>query len=204
VLPAVGDYLSAPCRLGDAWGGRRPFDEQQVILPGEVVKESIQRDRNAASRVRRASSSAHGARPAWILGGPLRHVFASLCDKLAMDSRGERSSGWSRTGRCVRSVYPHRRRDASQRRFLNHLVRPIYRRSSTTLLGQAGEKERAGATPHDPRDCLVGRLALRRICEMLRQPRRLALKRQGPERCLRAARRLAIKRRSPERLRQRA
>src|SRR6267143_631111 len=57
-------------------------------LPGESLKESIQRDRNAPEPwfVRIVKRTA--ARLPRILGGPLR-LFARLCDKLAMDSRGE-------------------------------------------------------------------------------------------------------------------
>src|SRR2546423_5983082 len=90
LLPAVGDVLSGAVLAiwSLHWVVADAFDDAQVCLPGESLKQSLQRDREAPEPwfVRLLKRGA--ARLPRILGGPIR-LFARLCDKLALDSRGE-------------------------------------------------------------------------------------------------------------------
>src|SRR2546422_10378133 len=90
LVPAIGDFVSTAI-LGIwslHWVVADAFDDAQVRLPGESLKESLQRDRDAPEPwfVRLLRRGA--ARLPRILGGPIR-LFARPCDKLALDSRRE-------------------------------------------------------------------------------------------------------------------
>src|SRR2546421_6881949 len=90
LVPAIGDFVSAAI-LGIwslHWVVADAFDDAQVRLPGESLKESLQRDRDAPEPwfVRLLRRGA--ARLPRILGGAVRR-FAPVCDHLALDSRGE-------------------------------------------------------------------------------------------------------------------
>src|SRR2546423_1707723 len=89
LVPGLGQYLSAFVLTiwGVHWIVADAFDDAQVLQPGETLRESLEHDRNA--------------RPPWfvriflraaekvpLIRRPLRW-FARLCDRLAMDSRGE-------------------------------------------------------------------------------------------------------------------
>ena len=140
LLPAVGDYLSAAVLAiwSLHWVVADAFDDAQVILPGESLKESIQRDRNAAEPwfvriVKRAA-----ARLPRILGGPLR-LFARLCDKLAMDSRGEIER--MESNRAVSLGFSLSTAALLATPVLNLLFRPIIIAGSSHLLGQLEKDE---------------------------------------------------------------
>jgi hypothetical protein len=99
-VPIVGPIISwvALSVWGLHWVVADAFDDAQVCLPGETLKQSIDRDRRAPSPwfIRWINVGAdHLDLKVRVVGGPLRLVsrlmrkFASLCDKLALDSRGE-------------------------------------------------------------------------------------------------------------------
>lgn len=90
LLPGVGPLLSSAmvALWGLHWVVADAFDDAQVCEPGESLAASIQRDRDAPPPwfVRLLLAV---ARPLpGVLAGPIRW-FARLCDKLALDSRGE-------------------------------------------------------------------------------------------------------------------
>jgi hypothetical protein len=140
LLPAIGDYLSAAVVAiwSLHWVVADAFDDAQVRLPGESLNESIQRDRNAPEPwfvrlLKRVASRLPG-----ILGGPLR-LFARICDKLALDSRGEiarmekhraMSVGFSLSTAALLATP-----------VLNLLFRPIIIAGSSHLLGQIEKDE---------------------------------------------------------------
>jgi len=140
LLPAVGDYLSAAVLAiwSLHWVVADAFDDAQVCLPGESLKESIQRDRNAAEPwfVRIVKRTA--ARLPRILGGPLR-LFARLCDKLAMDSRGEIER--MESNRAVAVGFSLSTAALLATPVLNLLFRPIIIAGSSHLLGQLEKDE---------------------------------------------------------------
>src|SRR5882724_9785156 len=140
VLPAVGDYLSAAVLAiwSLHWVVADAFDDAQVCLPGESLKESIQRDRNAPEPwfVRIVKRTA--ARLPRILGGPLR-LFARLCDKLAMDSRGEIER--MESNRAVSVGFSLSTAALLATPVLNLLFRPIIIAGSSHLLGQLEKDE---------------------------------------------------------------
>jgi hypothetical protein len=141
VLPGIGDVLSGVV-LGIwslHWVVADAFDDAQVCLPGESLKESIQRDRNAPKPwfvriVERVAAPLPG-----IFRGPLR-LFARLCDKLAMDSRGEIEK--METNRAVSVGFSLSTAALLFTPVLNLLFRPIIIAGSSHLLGQL-EKEEA-------------------------------------------------------------
>ena len=140
LLPAVGDYLSGAVLAiwSLHWVVADAFDDAQVCLPGESLKESIQRDRNAPAPwfVRILKRTA--ARLPGILGGPLR-LFARLCDKLAMDSRGEIERMESNRAMSVGFSLSTAALLATP--VLNLLFRPIIIAGSSHLLGQLEKDE---------------------------------------------------------------
>src|SRR5882724_4028658 len=140
LLPAVGDYLSAAVLAiwSLHWVVADAFDDAQVCLPGESLKESIQRDRNAPEPwfVRIVKRTA--ARLPRILGGPLR-LFARLCDKLAMDSRGEIER--MESNRAVSVGFSLSTAALLATPVLNLLFRPIIIAGSSHLLGQLEKDE---------------------------------------------------------------
>jgi hypothetical protein len=140
LLPAVGDFLSGAVLAiwSLHWVVADAFDDAQVCLPGESLKESIQRDRNAPEpwfvRILRRTA----ARLPGILRGPLR-LFARLCDKLSMDSRGEIERMESNRAMSVGFSLSTAALLATP--VLNLLFRPIIIAGSSHLLGQLEKDE---------------------------------------------------------------
>jgi hypothetical protein len=146
LLPAIGDVLSAVV-LGVwslHWVVADAFDDAQVCLPGESLKQSLQRDRNAPEPwfVRLLNRAA--ARLPKILGGPLR-LFARICDRLALDSRGEIATMESNRSLSVGFGLSTAALLATP--VLNLLFRPIIIAGSSHLLGHL-EKDAAPGEHH--------------------------------------------------------
>jgi hypothetical protein len=140
LLPAIGDVISAVV-LGVwslHWVVADAFDDAQVCLPGESLKQSLQRDRDAREPwfvrlLRRGASHLPG-----ILGAPIR-LFARLCDKLAMDSRGE--IALMESNRAVSVGFGLSTAALLATPVLNLLFRPIIIAGSSHLLGQIEKEE---------------------------------------------------------------
>jgi hypothetical protein len=88
-VPLVGGLLSGALLAlwGLHWVVADAFDDAQVCLPGETLRQSIERDRRAPSPwfvrwIRTAGEKVP-------FGGRLLKAFARFCDKLSVDSRGE-------------------------------------------------------------------------------------------------------------------
>jgi hypothetical protein len=140
LVPAIGDLVSAAI-LGIwslHWVVADAFDDAQVCLPGESLKESLQRDRDAREPwfVRLLKRAA--ARLPRILGGPIR-LFARLCDKLALDSRGEIALMESNPALSVGFSLSTAALLATP--VLNLLFRPIIIAGSSHLLAQIEKEE---------------------------------------------------------------
>ena len=140
LLPAIGDYISAAVLAiwSLHWVVADAFDDAQVCLPGESVKQSLQRDREAQAPwfVRFLKRSA--AHLPGILGGPIR-LFARLCDKLALDSRGE--IALMESNRAVSVGFGLSTAVVLATPVLNLLFRPIIIAGSSHLLGQIEKDE---------------------------------------------------------------
>ena len=143
MLPGIGSWLTNVVLAvwGLHWVVADAFDDAQVCEPGESLKESIQRDRDAP--------------PPWfvriflrwadripVLGRPLRW-FARLCDKLAMDSRGEIAI--MEQHREISLGFALSTAALLGTPVLNLLFRPIILAGSSHLLGQL-EKDRHGSS----------------------------------------------------------
>src|SRR5438105_8762164 len=143
LLPAIGDYISAAVLAiwSLHWVVADAFDDAQVCLPGESVKQSLQRDREAQEPwfVRLLKRAA--ARLPGILGGPIR-LFARLCDKLALDSRGE--IALMESNRAVSVGFGPSTPGVLATPVLNLLFRPIIIAGSSHLLGQIEKDELRG------------------------------------------------------------
>src|SRR5262249_3001067 len=142
LLPGLGGDLLSGAVLAIwslHWVVADAFDDAQVCLPGESLKESIQRDRNAPKPwfVRWLERGA--AKLPRILGGPIR-LFARLCDRLAMDSRGEIEV--MESNRSISVGFSLSTAGLLFTPVLNLLFRPIIIAGSSHLLGQL-EKEEA-------------------------------------------------------------
>jgi hypothetical protein len=140
LLPAIGDFISAAVLAiwSLHWVVADAFDDAQVCLPGESVKQSLQRDREAQAPwfvrlLRRAAARLPG-----ILGGPIR-LFARLCDKLALDSRGE--IALMESNRAVSIGFGLSTAVVLATPVLNLLFRPIIIAGSSHLLGQIEKDE---------------------------------------------------------------
>jgi len=140
LLPGIGDLLSgvALAIWSLHWVVADAFDDAQVRLPGETLKESIQRDRNAPKPwfVRWLERGA--AKLPRIFGGPIR-LFARLCDKLAMDSRGEIEK--MEANRALAVGFSLSTAGLLATPVLNLLFRPIIIAGSSHLLGQLEKEE---------------------------------------------------------------
>lgn len=144
LLPGIGDVLKtvALALWGLHWIVADAFDDAQVCEPGESLKESIDRDRNAPPPwfVRWMNRGAD--RLPGFFARPVRW-FARLCDKLAMDSRGEISV--MESNRAVSLGFALSTAALLATPVLNLLFRPIILAGSTHLLGQLEKHD-----PHDP------------------------------------------------------
>ncbi len=146
LLPGIGDLLKSVALTlwGLHWVVADAFDDAQVCEPGESLKESIDRDRNAPAPwfvrwMNRGASHLPG-----FLGGPLRW-FARLCDKLALDSRGEISV--MESNRAVSVGFALSTAALLATPVLNLLFRPIILAGSSHLLGQLEHHASAVGTP---------------------------------------------------------
>jgi hypothetical protein len=140
LVPAIGNYVSAAVLAiwSLHWFVADAFDDAQVCLPGESLKESLRRDREAQEpwfvrQLKRFAS--HLPR---ILGGPIR-LFARLCDKLALDSRGE--IALMESNRAVSVGFGLSTAALLATPVLNLLFRPIIIAGSSHLLGQIEKDE---------------------------------------------------------------
>jgi hypothetical protein len=145
LLPGLGKPLSA-LALGIwslHWVVADAFDDAQVLLPGEGIRESVRRDRAAPPPwfVRWTNHAA--ARLPAIFGGPLRW-FARICDKLALDSRGEIAT--METHRSIALGFSISTAALLATPVLNLLFRPIIIAGSSHLLGQLEKAEPEHAT----------------------------------------------------------
>src|SRR3954470_4951393 len=149
LLPGIGDVLTAIV-LGVwslHWVVADAFDDAQVCLPGESVKQSLQRDREAPPPwfvrwLRRGADKLPR-----IFGGPIR-LFAKLCDKLAMDSRGEIHT--MESNRAVSLGFSLSTAALLATPVLNLLFRPIIIAGSSHLMAQLEKEQGLEAGPHLP------------------------------------------------------
>jgi len=149
LLPGIGDVLTAIV-LGIwslHWVVADAFDDAQVCLPGESVKQSLQRDREAQPPwfvrwLRRGADKLPR-----IFGWPIR-LFAKLCDKLAMDSRGEIYT--MESNRAVSLGFSLSTAALLATPVLNLLFRPIIIAGSSHLMAQLEKEEGLEAGPHLP------------------------------------------------------
>lgn len=139
-VPFLGQALlsAALAVWGLHWIVADAFDDAQVLLPGETVRQSVQRDRDARQPwfVRLLH---RGATHLPVLRG-IVHRFANLCDRLAKDSRGELqvmeenpsiATGFALSTAALLAIPG-----------LNLLFRPIILVSSAHLLGHLEKHER--------------------------------------------------------------
>jgi len=147
LLPGIGHVLSGAILAiwSLHWVVADAFDDAQVCLPGESVKQSLQRDREAPEPwfVRWLNKGA--ARLPRIFGGPIR-LFARLCDWLALDSRGEIAAMESNRSLSVGFSLSTAALLATP--VLNLLFRPIIIAGSSHLLGQLEKEETVGGEKH--------------------------------------------------------
>src|SRR5438067_3308474 len=144
LLPGIGDAL-AGIALGVwslHWVVADAFDDAQVCLPGETLKQSLQHDREAQAPwfVRWLNRGASHL-PA-IFGAPVRW-FARLCDRLALDSRGEIAT--MESNRSISLGFSLSTAALLATPVLNLLFRPIIIAGSSHLLGQLEKDEHAHA-----------------------------------------------------------
>ena len=150
MLPGIGGVLKgfALALWGIHWVVADAFDDAQVCEPGESLKDSIQRDRDAPPPwFVRLFLRAADRLP--VLGRPLRW-FARLCDKLALDSRGEIAI--MEQNRAVALGFALSTAALLAAPVLNLLFRPIILAGSSHLLGQlehhhTGARISAAGTP---------------------------------------------------------
>jgi len=117
---------------------------QRLRIRRPLLKESLQRDRDAPEPwfVRLLRRGA--ARLPRILGGPIR-LFARLCDKLALDSRGE--IALMESNRAVSVGFSLSTAALLATPVLNLLFRPIIIAGSSHLLAQIEKDEEERLLP---------------------------------------------------------
>src|SRR5205823_4722747 len=134
-IPALGPLLKnvALAIWGLHWVVADAFDDAQVCEPGETLLQSVQRDRDAPQPwfvrwLNRAGDALPG-----VLGKPVRW-FARLCDRLAMDSRGEIAV--MEQNRSLSLGFALSTAALLATPVLNLVFRPIILAGSSHLLGQ--------------------------------------------------------------------
>jgi hypothetical protein len=140
LVPVLGKYLLSPVVLalwGVHWVVADAFDDAQVLLPGETLRDSINHDRSAPPPwfVRWMLKAADRVP---VLGRPLRW-FARVCDRLAMDSRGEIHT--MEQNRMISLGFALSTAALLATPVLNLLFRPIILVGSSHLLGQLEKHE---------------------------------------------------------------
>lgn len=136
LVPVLGPYLLSPVALtlwGLHWVVADAFDDAQVCEPGESLLESIARDRNAPEPWFVRWMTRGASHLPTFFAAPARW-FARLCDKLAMDSRGEISI--MEQHRAVSLGFALSTAALLATPVLNLLFRPIILAGSSHLLGQ--------------------------------------------------------------------
>jgi len=142
-LPLIGKLLSGAVAAvwGLHWVVADAFDDAQVCLPGESLRQSIERDRRAPPPwfVRWINAAAAKVP----IGKRLLRAFGRLCDKLALDSRGEIelmennryvSAGFGLSTAALLAIPG-----------LNLLFRPIILAAASHVVGQFESQEHHGA-----------------------------------------------------------
>ncbi len=147
LVPVLGHYLLSPLVLalwGVHWVVADAFDDAQVCEPGETLQQSIDRDRNAPPPWFVRLMSRGATHLPGFFARPLRW-FARLCDKLALDSRGEISV--MESNRAVSIGFALSTAALLATPVLNLLFRPIILAGSSHLLGQLEHHSSAVGTP---------------------------------------------------------
>lgn len=145
-LPGIGEALRdvALAAWGLHWVVADAFDDAQVCLPGETLRQSIQRDRDAPPPwFVRWMLRAAGHLPG-ILAAPIRW-FARLCDRLSLDSRGEIAT--METHRRVALGFSLSTAALLATPVLNLVFRPIIIAGSSHLLAQLEKEEHGPGAP---------------------------------------------------------
>jgi hypothetical protein len=143
-IPIIGNVAAGAVLAlwGLHWVVADAFDDAQVCLPGETLKQSIDRDRNAPEPwfVRWINTAAKKVP----VGKRLLRAFARLCDKLALDSRGEIEI--MESNRYVSTGFGLSTAALLAIPGLNLLFRPIILAAASHLVGQieANEEHHGG------------------------------------------------------------
>ena len=140
LVPGIGHWLRgiALALWGLHWVVADAFDDAQVCLPGESLKESIEHDRRAPSPWFVRWMLRGASRLPRLLGAPVRW-FAKLCDKLALDSRGEIAT--MERNRPIAVGFSLSTAALLATPILNLLFRPIIIAGSSHLLAQLERDE---------------------------------------------------------------
>jgi len=147
LVPGIGKWLTniIVTVWGIHWVVADAFDDAQVLQPGETVRDSVARDRSAPPPwFVRLMNYAAAQLP--IVGRPLR-AFARLCDRLAMDSRGEIAT--MERNRYISLGFALSTTALMATPVLNLFFRPVIIVASSHLLGhlEREEQESAGTKP---------------------------------------------------------
>ena len=138
-MPVLGHFISAAVLglWGIHWVVADAFDDAQVLRPGETLRESIEHDRNAPLPwfVRLLLRAADRVP----VGGGLLRRFARLCDRLALDSRGEIAT--MEQHRFISAGFALSTAALLATPVLNLVFRPIIIAGSSHLLGQLEKHE---------------------------------------------------------------
>jgi hypothetical protein len=146
LIPIIGNVAAGAVLAvwGLHWVVADAFDDAQVCLPGETLKQSIDRDRNAPEPwfVRWINLAAKKTP----VGKRLLRAFARLCDKLALDSRGEIEI--MESNRYVSTGFGLSTAALLAITGLNLLFRPIILAAASHLVGQIEANEEHHGAQH--------------------------------------------------------